>query len=172
MHCAPAHLRAVQGFPSTLPHTTITAPASATQPCTVPLCPQGEWVQKQIPNPKYYQDEAPLNNVAPIKALAFELWTIDSGYTFDNVLLSTDEAEAQQAREELWKPKHAAEVSARVGLGCMAWAGRTQRCVSSSLGSRVSSHQPPPHNCPTLHSTVPSKDHPALHRDCAHWCMA
>jgi hypothetical protein len=53
-----------------------------------------------------------------VGALAFELWTIDSGYTFDNVMLGNDEAAAAAAREQLWKPRIEAEVRGRGRVWC------------------------------------------------------
>eukprot|EP00189_Rhodosorus_marinus_P003254 CAMPEP_0113958286 /NCGR_PEP_ID=MMETSP0011_2-20120614/3304_1 /TAXON_ID=101924 /ORGANISM="Rhodosorus marinus" /LENGTH=527 /DNA_ID=CAMNT_0000969069 /DNA_START=98 /DNA_END=1681 /DNA_ORIENTATION=- /assembly_acc=CAM_ASM_000156 len=47
---------------------------------------KGKWVQKTIPNPDYYKvDKA---HLLPISAVGFEIWTMDAGYTFDNVLIS------------------------------------------------------------------------------------
>lgn len=72
---------------------------------------QGPWVQRQVPNPDFYEDDAPLQNgVAAVGAVALELWTVDQGYMFDNVLITRDPGAAEEARERLWKPRHAAEV--------------------------------------------------------------
>lgn len=68
-------------------------------------------MQRQVPNPDHYEDAAPLHNgVAPVGAVALELWTVDQGYMFDNVLITRDPGAAEEARERLWKPRHAAEV--------------------------------------------------------------
>ncbi|GFR44212.1 hypothetical protein Agub_g5399 [Astrephomene gubernaculifera] len=74
---------------------------------------KGPWVQKRIPNPDFYTDPEPLRSgVAPIGGVALELWTVDSGYMFDNILLTRDPAVAEAARRGLWQPRHEAEVAA------------------------------------------------------------
>lgn len=44
-----------------------------------------------VPNPEYDPDlaRAPLSHVPAVVAVALELWTTDSGYTFDNILITT-----------------------------------------------------------------------------------
>ena len=43
--------------------------------------------------------------------LLTQLWTIDEGYTFDNVYVGQDAEEAARLRKELWEPRYKAEVS-------------------------------------------------------------
>ncbi|KAJ8902306.1 hypothetical protein NDN08_006713 [Rhodosorus marinus] len=55
---------------------------------------KGKWEQKTIPNPDHYKvDKA---HVLPISAVGFEIWTMDDGYTFDNLFIgeSLDAAKA------------------------------------------------------------------------------
>ncbi|KAG2494437.1 hypothetical protein HYH03_007489 [Edaphochlamys debaryana] len=74
---------------------------------------KGPWVQRRIPNPHHYEDPAPLSSgVAPIGGVALELWTTDSGYMFDNVLITRDPATAELALERLWRPRYDAEKKA------------------------------------------------------------
>ena len=42
-----------------------------------------------------------------------QLWTVDEGYTFDNVYVGQDVEEAARLRKELWEPRYKVEVSAR-----------------------------------------------------------
>ncbi|GIL85126.1 hypothetical protein Vretimale_9965 [Volvox reticuliferus] len=74
---------------------------------------KGPWVQKTIPNPDFFEVEEPIRSgVGAIGAVALELWTIDSGYIFDNILITRDPAVAEIALQKLWKPRHDAEVKA------------------------------------------------------------
>lgn len=80
-------------------------------PAIAPPSPQGPWTQRLIPNPDFYEDEAPItSSVAPIGGVALELWTIDSGYMFDNLIITRDPQLAALALEQLWKPRHEQEV--------------------------------------------------------------
>ena len=66
---------------------------------------KGPWSPKQIPNPDYYDDQEPLKSVAPIGAVSVEIWTMDGGIIFDNVLVSTDERQSKEVIATYWKPK-------------------------------------------------------------------
>ena len=55
-------------------------------------------------------DDAPLGSLGKIGAAAIEIWTMDTGYFFDNVLVASDPATAAAHRERHWAPKLAAEV--------------------------------------------------------------
>jgi len=65
---------------------------------------KGKWVQKNISNPDYYFDPEPLKNIGLIGAVAFEIWTIDEGYTFDNIYVGQSVEEAASLRTQLWEP--------------------------------------------------------------------
>eukprot|EP00878_Enallax_costatus_P042327 GHUV01049614.1.p1 GENE.GHUV01049614.1~~GHUV01049614.1.p1 ORF type:complete len:137 (-),score=14.34 GHUV01049614.1:89-475(-) len=74
---------------------------------------QGPWVQRTIPNPNYYKVESPLDLLAPITAVAFELWTTEPGYTFDSVLLGVGEEGLDAAAaymRQTRRPRHQVEV--------------------------------------------------------------
>eukprot|EP00250_Pteridium_aquilinum_P006488 c1639_g1_i1 orf=266-1897(+) len=64
---------------------------------------QGIWKPQQIPNPDYFELESP--DLEPIAAIGIEIWTMQDGILFDNILITTDEAEASKIRETTWKVK-------------------------------------------------------------------
>lgn len=70
---------------------------------------QGVWKPSKIENPDYYEDKEPLSNLGPIGAVAVEIWTMDQGYYFDNVLVTNDAEKAKEYREKYWQPKHEVE---------------------------------------------------------------
>lgn len=74
---------------------------------------QGVWKPRKIPNPKYFNDDKPLENIGKVGGIALEIWTMDEGYYFDNVLVSNDADTAAQYREKYWKPKHDKEEVSR-----------------------------------------------------------
>lgn len=62
-----------------------------------------------------------------VGAAAIEIWTMDDGYFFDNVVVSNSEAEAAEVREKSWAPKKVIEVRQTLQLsahcgGCSAGA--------------------------------------------------
>jgi len=71
---------------------------------------KGEWKPKQIPNPDYFNDPHPAN-FAPMDSVAFELWTMNDGIAFDNILIGHDAKAAQKFAKETWKVKKAAQDS-------------------------------------------------------------
>lgn len=73
---------------------------------------KGEWTPPQIPNPEYKPDPS----VAVYKDLAylgFDLWQVNSGTIFDNILVTDDFSEAQKAIDNLFTPFKELELSAR-----------------------------------------------------------
>ncbi|XP_024545410.1 calnexin homolog [Selaginella moellendorffii] len=68
---------------------------------------KGIWAPKQIPNPEYFELDRP--DLEPISAIGIEIWTMQDGILFDNILVATDEAVAAEYRETKWKPKYEAE---------------------------------------------------------------
>ncbi|EFN53145.1 hypothetical protein CHLNCDRAFT_136909 [Chlorella variabilis] len=70
---------------------------------------KGVWKPQDIPNPDYVKDPAPLTNIGKVGAAAIEIWTMDDGYFFDNVVVSNSEAEAAEVREKSWAPKKVIE---------------------------------------------------------------
>lgn len=67
----------------------------------------GEWSPRKIPNPEYYE----VNKIAmlPIKAVGFEIWTMDQGVLFDNVWIGKDIKAAEQYRDVTFSKKKVKE---------------------------------------------------------------
>jgi calnexin len=70
---------------------------------------KGVWKPRQVANPDFYNDTAPLSHIGSIGGVAVEIWTMDDGYFFDNVVVSNDPAEAAEIRARTWAPKAAIE---------------------------------------------------------------
>jgi len=68
---------------------------------------KGIWKPRDIPNPEYFELESP--NFEPIAAVGIEIWTMQDGILFDNVLIADDEKVAASYRETTWKPKYDVE---------------------------------------------------------------
>ncbi|CEM22137.1 unnamed protein product [Vitrella brassicaformis CCMP3155] len=66
---------------------------------------KGEWKARQIKNPDYFVDNAP-HALSPINAIGIELWTMQSGILFDNIVVSRDMAKAKAFGEATWKVRH------------------------------------------------------------------
>ncbi|CAI9113779.1 OLC1v1014452C4 [Oldenlandia corymbosa var. corymbosa] len=64
---------------------------------------KGIWKPQEIPNPDYFELDKP--DFEPIAALGIEIWTMQDGILFDNVLIATDEKVAESIRTSTWKPK-------------------------------------------------------------------
>jgi len=81
---------------------------------TAPMIPnpayKGEWTPKQIPNPDYFYDATPAN-FTPMDSVAFELWTMNDGIAFDNIVIGHDVKAAQKFAKDTWKVKKAAQDS-------------------------------------------------------------
>ena len=69
---------------------------------------KGQWKPRQIPNPDYTEDLKPYN-FAPMLGAGFELWMVNKGIGFDNILISTDEAAVHQWNKVHFTPKHKAQ---------------------------------------------------------------
>jgi len=74
----------------------------------------GEWKPKQIDNPDYakYKDSEP-HALAPIGGIGIELWTMQKGILFDNILVSTDPAVAKSLANHTYVKRLEAEAEAR-----------------------------------------------------------
>ncbi|KAK3183292.1 hypothetical protein Dsin_030578 [Dipteronia sinensis] len=68
---------------------------------------KGIWKPKDIPNPNYFELDKP--DFEPIAAIGIEIWTMQDGILFDNILISKDEKVAESYRETTWKPKFEVE---------------------------------------------------------------
>ncbi|KAI8529308.1 hypothetical protein RHMOL_Rhmol12G0215300 [Rhododendron molle] len=68
---------------------------------------KGIWKPQEIPNPSYFELESP--DFEPIAAIGIEIWTMQDGVLFDNILIASDEKVAESFREKAWKPKFEVE---------------------------------------------------------------
>ncbi|MCO5549187.1 hypothetical protein L7F22_002653 [Adiantum nelumboides] len=68
---------------------------------------KGIWKAQEIPNPDYFHLEKP--NLEPISAVAIEIWTMQDGILFDNMLITNNVDLAAEYREKEWKIKYEAE---------------------------------------------------------------
>ncbi|KAB1201697.1 hypothetical protein CJ030_MR7G000346 [Morella rubra] len=68
---------------------------------------KGIWKPQQIPNPDYFELEKP--DFEPIAAIGIEIWTMQDGILFDNILIAGDEKVAESYRLTTWKPKFEVE---------------------------------------------------------------
>ncbi|KAI3991080.1 hypothetical protein MKX01_017240 [Papaver californicum] len=68
---------------------------------------KGIWKPREIPNPHYFELDKP--NFEPIAAIGIEIWTMQDGILFDNILIASDEKVAESYRMTTWKPKYEAE---------------------------------------------------------------
>ncbi|KAK6924593.1 Calreticulin/calnexin [Dillenia turbinata] len=68
---------------------------------------KGIWKPQQIPNPDYFELDKP--NFEPIVAIGIEIWTMQDGILFDNILIASDEKTAATYRDTTWQPKFQVE---------------------------------------------------------------
>ncbi len=93
---------------------------------------QGVWKPAKIPNPKFYNDTEPLKNIGRINAAAIEIWTMDSAYYFDDIVVANDPRVAEAFLDKTWGPKHAAEVRRRAPTAARAMQGNAgERCCAA-----------------------------------------
>jgi calnexin len=64
---------------------------------------KGIWKPQEIPNPEYFELDKP--DFDPIAAIGIEIWTMQDGILFDNILIADDEKVATSILEKTWKPK-------------------------------------------------------------------
>lgn len=66
---------------------------------------RGAWRARQIPNPDYYAEDAP-SAFLPANGVGFELFTMQSGILFDNILIANDEQQAADFAAATWERKY------------------------------------------------------------------
>eukprot|EP00252_Welwitschia_mirabilis_P025111 TRINITY_DN771_c0_g1_i1.p1 TRINITY_DN771_c0_g1~~TRINITY_DN771_c0_g1_i1.p1 ORF type:complete len:541 (-),score=124.75 TRINITY_DN771_c0_g1_i1:502-2124(-) len=64
---------------------------------------KGIWKPRKIPNPDYFELEKA--DLEPIAAVGIEIWTMQDGILFDNILITRDEKLAEEYRLKTWKVK-------------------------------------------------------------------
>jgi len=62
---------------------------------------KGEWSPDQIPNPDYVED---VYDYEDIGAVGFELWVVNNGSVYDNIIVTDSLEEANAFAEKTWKP--------------------------------------------------------------------
>merc|ERR1712159_459939 len=72
---------------------------------------KGEWSPKQIKNPDY--EEGVQLAAYDSMYVGFELWIVNNGTIFDNILVTDDLEYAKKQGEELWRPTSKAERTSR-----------------------------------------------------------
>ncbi|RRT50771.1 hypothetical protein B296_00034590 [Ensete ventricosum] len=68
---------------------------------------KGIWKPQEIDNPDYFELDKP--DFEPIAAIGIEIWTMQDGILFDNILISSNEKVAESYRADTWKPKYETE---------------------------------------------------------------
>merc|ERR1712203_532503 len=64
---------------------------------------KGPWVHPEIDNPEYNEDEAKtIGKFDEVCKLGFDLWQVNSGTIFDNIMITDDPEAAKKAGEDLW----------------------------------------------------------------------
>ncbi|XP_039631849.1 calnexin isoform X1 [Polypterus senegalus] len=76
---------------------------------------QGVWKPRKIPNPDYFEDLHPFR-MTTFSALGLELWSMSSDIFFDNFIICSDRAVAEQWANDGWGLKRAAEGAAEPGI--------------------------------------------------------
>ncbi|KAJ2746202.1 hypothetical protein GGI20_001557 [Coemansia sp. BCRC 34301] len=76
---------------------------------------KGEWAPRRISNPGFFEDHD-LYKLSQIDAVGFELWTMQSGITFDNIYLGSSPDAAALIADNVWKPKHDVELAVSEAL--------------------------------------------------------
>eukprot|EP01112_Ceratiomyxa_fruticulosa_P012574 TRINITY_DN3489_c0_g3_i2.p1 TRINITY_DN3489_c0_g3~~TRINITY_DN3489_c0_g3_i2.p1 ORF type:complete len:477 (-),score=92.24 TRINITY_DN3489_c0_g3_i2:59-1489(-) len=69
---------------------------------------KGQWFPRKVPNPHYFVDEHP-HNLPKIYGLGIELWTMNNGILFDNILITHDVQVAEDFAEKTFVPKQQKE---------------------------------------------------------------
>lgn len=73
---------------------------------------KGPWKPRDIPNPEFHEDKEPLKHIGAIGAAAVEIWTMDSGIFFDNIVVASDYETVKEIMDSHWKPKADEEAKA------------------------------------------------------------
>jgi len=73
---------------------------------------KGVWAPRKIDNPNYVIDEQP-HAMAPIGGIGIELWTMQDGILFDNILLTHDPAVAADVAKRTYAVRFAAMAEAK-----------------------------------------------------------
>jgi calnexin len=69
---------------------------------------KGPWAPRKIKNPEFFEDKHPAN-LEPMGAIGFEIWTMQSDISFNNIYIGHSIEDADKLAAESFKPKHAVE---------------------------------------------------------------
>lgn len=69
---------------------------------------RGPWTPRKIPNPDFYVETSPAG-LLPAAGIGFELWTVQGGILFDNILLTNDVRQADEFAAATWTLKYDVE---------------------------------------------------------------
>ncbi|KAK7894680.1 hypothetical protein LTR67_005419 [Exophiala xenobiotica] len=69
---------------------------------------KGPWAPRKVPNPDYFEDKTP-SNLEPMGAIGFEIWTMQSDITFDNIYIGHSIEDAAAFRAETYDVKRPIE---------------------------------------------------------------
>ncbi|XP_072942124.1 calnexin isoform X2 [Epargyreus clarus] len=67
---------------------------------------RGKWAPRRVPNPHYFRDDAPFR-MTPVHAVGFELWSMSPMLLFDNLIITDDEAVAEEWARQTFALKKA-----------------------------------------------------------------
>lgn len=70
---------------------------------------RGPWMPRYIPNPAFYEEKAP-HNLPAIGGVAIEIWTLQEGIAFDNILITHDEGCAEAFSDATFLKKRRIEL--------------------------------------------------------------
>ncbi|XP_008103057.2 calnexin isoform X1 [Anolis carolinensis] len=87
---------------------------------------QGIWKPRKIPNPDFFEDLEPFK-MTPFSALGLELWSMTSDIFFDNFIICTDRAVADDWGNDGWGLKKAADGAAEPGVVGQMMAAAEER---------------------------------------------
>ncbi|XP_053232951.1 calnexin isoform X1 [Podarcis raffonei] len=87
---------------------------------------QGIWKPRKIPNPDFFEDLEPFK-MTPFAALGLELWSMTSDILFDNFIICTDRAVADDWGNDGWGLKKAADGAAEPGVVGQMMAAAEER---------------------------------------------
>ncbi|XP_063148303.1 calnexin [Candoia aspera] len=87
---------------------------------------QGIWKPRKIPNPDFFEDVQPFK-MTPFNAVGLELWSMTSDIFFDNFIICTDRAVADDWGNDGWGLKKAADGAAEPGVVGQMMAAAEER---------------------------------------------
>jgi len=70
---------------------------------------KGIWEPKKIANPAYFEAKTPFQDLANMGGIGIEIWTMQDGIEFDNVVIDYSLAAAQSISNQTWRQKSKAE---------------------------------------------------------------